>query len=162
MKSLNGKSDLLRFAILLEFGGVYVDADSVSVGSKNLNPILKEVQSKFFAAWEDHPGTPQKTVAGGVCGAPPENTVVRNIIHSQKERFDNNPDNPPWQTVGPHAVHEGVKASNKSHYKILPSSYFYPEWWHHYSKHFVQVPRKFPKSLGCRFDLGLKLYTFPA
>ena len=159
-KTWNGKSDFLRFSILKEFGGVYIDADSVCINSKSLDSLIKEAYGNFFAAWEDHEGAPKKTIAGGVCGSPIDHPVVNQIIQVQNQRWDKYHEKlQAWQTVGPLAVQEGVEKSKFKKCTIFPSKYFYPEWWHHYSQHFTTIDvSKFPDSYMYQFGYSTNGY----
>ena len=160
-KTWNGKSDLLRFSFLKEFGGVYIDADSVSIKSKSLDPLLEEAMRNggFFAAWEDHDPRHQ-TIAGGVCGSYPNHPVVNNIIQAQERRMDNYPLWPAWKTVGPLAVEEGVNNSDPTDYIIFPSIYFYPVWWHHYNQHFTEIDTDlYPNSYMYQFGYTTNGYS---
>lgn len=51
------KADILRLEFLWHHGGVYVDADMISVGKKSLNPIVelgKERSASFFVSAVAH------------------------------------------------------------------------------------------------------------
>lgn len=160
-KTWNGKSDFLRFAILKEHGGVYIDADSVSIEGKSLDSLIEESKGNFFAAWEDHEGI-KKTIAGGVCGSPINHYIVDKIIDIQTKRWDQyHLTLAPWQTVGPLAVQQGVEESNFKNCVIFPSKHFYPEWWHHYSEHFTTIDmKKFKDSYMYQFGYSTNGYAY--
>jgi hypothetical protein len=74
------KADILRYLILLRYGGVYVDVDFEA--QKPLAPLLEGVQA--FAAWEeepsaDHHGWINNAIMGCVPGHPWMKQVVENL-----------------------------------------------------------------------------------
>jgi len=141
-KTFNGKSDIARYEILYKYGGVYIDADSIWLGTKSLNDLLikdekkeekkenddtnQEKWSSMFAGLE-----PTKDyVASGVVGSPKAhpnllliiNAIRRNYEIGNGERFLQ------WMTYGPLVLH--VLENNKLGIRRLESHLFYPEYWH--------------------------------
>lgn len=154
--TLNGKSDLLRVAILREHGGVYIDADSMWLGKKCLdNFTLVASTTGFFAALEPTPRSLQRRLpclghpAPGVMGAIRNHAILREMARIQERNVQLKAGMPAWMTVGPLALAEAHKIiGNGPRSSVcmnnltgdIPSSlplsiiyhwkYFYPVSWH--------------------------------
>jgi mannosyltransferase OCH1-like enzyme len=131
----NGKSDILRYVILYEHGGIYIDADSVWVNKRSFDILLEDCTCGLFAARE--PGTDH--ITGGVIGASVGHTVFKKIMDhlesyiitdgriKQKKYIRLRAGKGPSTLLGPtlfnqYAQHEIIK--------LFPSQYFYPVTWH--------------------------------
>ena len=133
----NGKSDILRYVILKEFGGIYIDADSVWVNQKSFDPLIDECTCGLFAAKE--PNTDH--ITGGVIGSSVGHPVFQKIIEhlegyilesgtgilKPKKYLRLRSSKGPAKVLGPvlfnqYAVLEKIK--------VFPSHYFYPISWH--------------------------------
>lgn len=71
-------ADLVRFEVLLRWGGVYVDWDVEPL--RSFDPLLG---IGAFSAWED-----SRSVAFGVIGAPPEHPAIRATLDEMLHRID--------------------------------------------------------------------------
>jgi len=105
-------SDYLRFKILEEFGGIYLDTDM-----EVLKPLDDLLDSSFFSGWDRR----NKFVYAGIIGASPNNTYISSIL-DKYDQIDNRsyPTSPEMMTL----CYE--KYYQKDQLKILPSKYFYP------------------------------------
>lgn len=154
----NGKSDLLRYLILYEHGGVYVDADMVWINNKNFDEALSQVNStNFFLPYE--PG--DKNVCGAVMGCAKNNKYMKKIIEelekliivdgniSKKKYTRNRNINGVCKVIGPIFLDKIYKTFEEQ-ITIFPSVYFYPMSWHGV------------KSIDCHlsYDLPKESYTF--
>jgi GT2 family glycosyltransferase len=75
IEEINGKADIIRWEILYEYGGVFLDADSICI-----EPIDDVLMSKrCFAGWENEDARPG-LVATGTMGFPPKHPLVKNAI----------------------------------------------------------------------------------
>lgn len=128
-KNYAGKSDIARLEILNKYGGIYIDADSVWVNNKSLNKLIDEsIEEGLFASIE-----PTKNyLANGVIGSTPNNenilfliNEIRSMKHNYKELRNKFM---PWQLTGPYLLEKVRKTGRKI--KVLPTNYFYPEYWH--------------------------------
>lgn len=105
-------SDYLRFKILEEFGGIYLDTDM-----EVLKPLDDLLDSTFFSGWDRR----NKFVYAGIIGASPNNSYISSILNKY-DHIDNKsyPTSPEMMTI----CYE--KYDQKDQLKILPSKYFYP------------------------------------
>ena len=123
IEEINGKADIIRWEILYEYGGVFIDADSVCV-----EPIDDILMSKeAFAGWEQEVVRPG-LVATGTMGFPPKHPLVRNAIDFilRNEVSQKKTKQMAWQTVGPGLL---TKLNNTGFFKdlyIFPSFTFLP------------------------------------
>ena len=133
----NGKSDILRYVILYEHGGIYIDADSVWVNQKSFDNLLQACDCGLFAAIE--PNTTH--ITGGVIGSSIGHPIFKKLINhlesyilesgtgmlKPKKYLRLRASKGPSKVLGPllfnqYAVLEKIT--------IFPSHYFYPISWH--------------------------------
>jgi mannosyltransferase OCH1-like enzyme len=129
LPTFHGKADVLRYELLHQFGGVYVDADSVCL--MPLDQLLDVGADENFVAYEHEEARPG-LIANGVMGCTPENRFTEMLIDELTARFDAFPSDaksvPPWVYSGPMLVTEVVDAyRSAAKVRIYPSHYFYPE-----------------------------------
>lgn len=128
-KNYAGKSDIARLEILNKYGGIYIDADSVWVNNKSLNKLIDEsIEEGLFASIE-----PTKNyLANGVIGSTANNENLEfliNEIKNMKGKYSElRKKFMPFQLTGPYLLERVRKTGRKI--KVLPTNYFYPEWWH--------------------------------
>lgn len=132
-KKFAGVADLMRYEILYEHGGVYVDADC-----ECKRPLDELLGLNAFAAYEhelEFPGL----IANATIGAEPKNPVIGKIINDIEKRRNplrigkrrywlfgpRNKDGVPM-TVGPMALTRAI--TQIGGFVILPSCAFYPYW----------------------------------
>lgn len=119
-RELSGVADLMRWEILLQEGGVTLDADSICL--QRLPDWLFECE--MFAAWESELARPG-LIATGALGSMPANPFVARLIQSIRDepsltgRFA-------WQATGPGRLTEVHRRENYSNLTILPSHFFLP------------------------------------
>jgi len=131
MEELAGKADILRYQLLFEYGGIYMDADTICV-----NPIEDfMLENDSFSCWENEyliPGL----IHNGHLGACKNNELMRylNAHIGKQEKIYHGPLNA-WKVTGPVLVSQMVKHLRYTKLRIYPSYYFLPE---HYSgvKHY--------------------------
>ena len=125
IEEINGKADILRWEILYEHGGVFLDADSICI--EPLDDIL--MTTKCFAGWEQEQ-VRQGLIATGTMGFPPKHPLVKQAV----EWIQRNPvsvsktGKRAWLTVGPMLLTK-MYNSNPIYQKemtIFPSYYFLP------------------------------------
>ena len=124
------KSDILRFEILHQYGGIYTDTDAVCL--KPLNPLLESGLS-FFACFEDNKVNQSKLPLVGsavVLAAKNHPILHRCLEYSSSEREA--PGIQQYLRSGPgplsRACYEALEAGDQD-LVILPRSYFYPLPW---------------------------------
>lgn len=125
IEEICGKADILRLEILYEYGGIYIDADSICV--EPIDDIL--MNTTCFAGWEQEQ-VRQGLIATGTMGFPPKHPLVKKAIEWIKA-------NPvsiretnlrAWVTVGPMLL-TNIYNSNEKYKRemtIFPSYFFLP------------------------------------
>lgn len=132
---LCGVADLLRWEILLNEGGVAVDADSVSMTT--LPDWL--LQCELFACWENELEKPG-LISNGLVGAKPDNPVISYLVEDlcrrkniadqfiwyklKRKRLTS------WKMTGPLALTNAIRNTDYNNASILPSHFSIPV---HYS-----------------------------
>lgn len=122
-----GKADLLRYIILFEYGGIYIDADSVWVNGKSLTPLIDlATNTGIFAGIEPD----KEWIANGVIGCTKSNTNMKTIIEKLEEiyviYYKLRKRKGVSKVTGPLFFSKCVQDK----ITILPSVYFYPVTWH--------------------------------
>lgn len=127
MTEINGKADIMRWEILYEYGGIFIDADSICI-----EPFDELIYDKpAFAGWENEI-VRKGLIATGTMGFPPKHPLVKAAI----DWIDKNEVNPQktkkraWQTVGPmrltQTYSEGRVKGLYTDVFIFPSFFFLP------------------------------------
>ncbi|CEL98509.1 unnamed protein product [Vitrella brassicaformis CCMP3155] len=158
------KADLLRLELLYQHGGIYIDADMVSCGSKCLDPIIEmaEKDSKFLITYEpDTKDKPYSVLGNSVIVAAPKHPLVLMMIYYLRNIY---PLKRPHLSVewvtGPLAYTRALLQTGMP-MCVPPSHLFYPAF------HFVPNPdaidlTKFPNSYMFQFGYtcsGLENYV---
>lgn len=115
-KTWAGKSDVLRYEVLNELGGVYVDTDV-----ECLRPFDELVQVPF-AGWEDH-----NMICPTVMGSPPGHPAIETLIEQLPRWAAKRPKAPPNQQTGPHFLTRMWK--DRPDVRLLDPEAFYPVHW---------------------------------
>ncbi len=120
-KSYNQKSDILRYEILYQFGGVYLDADLLCL--KPIDPLI--TGKDMIAVYENEQSS--DLIASGVIGCVEHSDDMLKLIN----HVDVDKPGLTWEIVGPlyftRIIHEYTMQV-----KVYPSHYFYPV---HYSNY---------------------------
>lgn len=119
LNELNGAADCMRWELLYDLGGIFVDADSIK---------LRELPKDFdelpcIAAWEqelERPGL----IACGYLKFPPQHPFVMAIILDiLGQPLDGRM---AWEVVGPMAITRAFHSFKPNDLTILPSHFFTP------------------------------------
>lgn len=122
----NGKADVLRYELLWQLGGIYVDADSLAL--RPLDPLLR--RAALFAAYErDAAGL----VATGVIGCAPRHPFMERVVRELDDRGAG----PAWQIIGP-GHFTAMIAKHAPDITLHPARYFYP--FHHTQRLRLYLP----------------------
>ena len=137
MDTWNGKSDILRYEVLLRHGGVYCDADSLCV--RPIDELIERHRS--FAVYEnetDHPGL----IASGYVGIEAGSTLMRALVDGLTGRPVSERESglPAWRAVGPGYFTETILALDDPIVR-LPSWTFLPR--HHNGRQQAQGGRPY-------------------
>lgn len=121
MKEINGKADMYRYLILKKYGGLFLDADTIS-----LFPLEEFMFSKPCLAWENET-IRQGLLACGFMGFPPNHPFIELCI---QHILGNKIESPAWISVGNGLITKVMKDyPNIREFNVFPSHYFYPQ--HH-------------------------------
>lgn len=123
------KSDILRYEILNEFGGVYVDTDFECL--RSIDPLLPGVQ--FFAAWE----TQNQWVNNAIMGSAPNHPVLGKLISRLQANVEEKLGERPNVLSGPQYLtpilleHRRAQVSHGSTMDttVFGKDLFYPYLW---------------------------------
>ncbi|CAE7916137.1 unnamed protein product, partial [Symbiodinium necroappetens] len=161
-----GRSDLIRFALLYAYGGVYIDADSFWLGPPSSLEILL-ANASFAAAWENRG---KLYVAAGVMASMQHGFVVRQVLEMQIQRFQHcrlDWGRGPWDALAAGALTYLVTAghflTDSPEVKVLDSDVFYP--LRHSTDPWQQLGGYLPKLAehgAVSIDLGLTSNRYPA
>lgn len=139
MDEINGKADILRWEILYEYGGVFVDADSICI-----EPFTYLVEKyKAFIGYENEqvrgPGwapaeyddvlaSTNSLIATGTMAFPPKHDLPKLAIQWIKDNEISfmKTNKRAWRTVGPGLLTRLYYSKKWSDITILPSYYFLP------------------------------------
>lgn len=131
-QQVNGQSDILRFEVLNEFGGIYLDADTYCF--RSLDELRK---NGFFAGYHDHGNNNIKQVdhgfghliASAVIGSVKNHPLSKRLV----DFLENNPSHaykPAWRAVGPGHLTRMINSCNicnaTGDVKIYPFYAFVP------------------------------------
>lgn len=115
--SYSGQSDILRYQLLYNYGGVYVDADS-----ECLEPLDDLLDNEAFCSWENEYVT-TGLMLGAFMGSVPGNPFFKAVLDEIESIKDFNPE---WFTVGPGLLTKMVGQLKYQNMMIYPSHYFSP------------------------------------
>ena len=127
-KRYDGKADILRYELLYNFGGIYIDADSYWLGL-DLGDLIKQTNyTGFFAAIENKERY-NKGLANGVLGSSVNNPIAKylvDILNKQYNQHIRDYSVGPWVTLGPYYIDQILYKFNIT---VFPDYYFYPIYW---------------------------------
>lgn len=126
------KSDILRYEILSQFGGVYVDADEYCL--RPIDPLIDLIEKEGFdlaAAYEGSLDRPE-LIANTVLACSVGNEFMGKMV----ENIDIERDGGAWELTGPQYLTDQL-AFYKPQIKLLSSKLFYPI--HHRDKENRQI-----------------------
>jgi GT2 family glycosyltransferase len=124
MSEINGKADIIRWEILHQYGGVFLDADSICI--EPFDDLLLEAPNGF-AGYENEV-VRKGLVATGTMAFPPRHPLCRAAINwilsndVSVERTGNRA----WKTVGPGLLTRMLETGLYPEVKVFPSYYFLP------------------------------------
>ena len=123
IEEINGKADIIRWEILYEYGGVFLDADSICIEPVD-NVLLSK---KCFAGWENEEARPG-LIATGTMGFPPKHPLVKNAIDWIKENEVSHEKTTKmaWYNVGPGLLTRMYDTKLYNDLHIFPSYTFLP------------------------------------
>lgn len=138
-KSYQCKSDIVRYEILYQYGGVYIDADCVWVNNKSLNSLLDktyEEQTGIFAGYEPDTKQYKKMIANSTIGIQPNDSRMLELIHQLRPRYLNLRNKKKFLIFFEYKVHEITgpvffsEFFKNKNITVFPAHYFYPIFWY--------------------------------
>ena len=130
------KADILRLIILYEYGGIYIDADSVWLYNKSFNELLeKSKDTNFFVGRSPNENENSKFfLTNGVFGCTKNHPYIKNMIdYLENSIYKNNKYTKKLvnrlessKICGPGLFTRELKNKDVT---IFPSNYFYPISW---------------------------------
>ena len=123
IEEINGKADIIRWEILYQFGGVFLDADSICIEA--FDDVI--MGKKAFAGWENEQ-VRQGLIATGTMGFPPRHPLCKaaiDFIH-KNEVSQAATKQMAWQTVGPLLLTRLIQTGLYSDVFVFPSWFFLP------------------------------------
>lgn len=123
LENLGAKSDIARYEILNNEGGIYLDSDFEMV--KNFDHLL---DNSFFTG-VGHSNEPM--VYNGLIGCSKNNELIGNVVNRLAENFENKKSTgDPMQMTGPYyfssVFFDYIKSNLDKEIVVLPTPYFYP------------------------------------
>ena len=130
MKELAGKADILRYELLHDYGGFFIDADSECINP--LDDFLTE--NKAFCCWENEQ-LRQGLMSNGYFATEKNSSLAMKIIERistfDSKQIEKLPNLTAWRIVGPVLLTTiANEMGEESGLHVYPSHYFIPR---HYS-----------------------------
>lgn len=123
INEINGKADIIRWEILYQYGGIFIDADSICLEPFDDYFMCK----KAFASYENEQ-VRKGLVATGTLGFYPKHPLCRDIIDWIKSddstTFIQN--YRAWYSVGPGVLTRFLNSGNYPDFSVFPSHVFLP------------------------------------
>jgi len=135
---INGKADIIRWELILQFGGIFIDADSIPI-----EPLIEEFFTPQliaggdgtdigFAAFENEKMRPN-LVATGTMGFSRGHPLVADIVAWLRTNPSNLQTENAWMSVGPGCITRFLESGKYAQKVVVfPSFYFIPI---HYTDH---------------------------
>ena len=124
-ESYDGKCDILRYEILYNYGGIYIDADMVIINGSKLNTIIEEFSNDIGFAWE--PSKYHKLIANSVIFSVKNSKFMKDCVDGIKDR---NLSDDAWRATGPQYITDMYNTKKYDDIKLYDSVLFYPVDWH--------------------------------
>ena len=139
MKELAGKADILRYQLLQNHGGFFIDADSICV--KPLDDFF--VDNDSFCCLENE-YIRSGLMCNGYLAASKGNELMGHINARismiPEEVIANAPNLTAWQITGPKLLTDTVQRTQYNKLRIYPSHYFLPRHYSGMETHFKNEP----------------------
>lgn len=124
INEINGKADIIRWEILLKYGGIFIDADSICI--EPLDETFTTVK-EGFATYENETMR-GKLVATGTMGFIPNHKLCQDIVNyiASDESEETIRAFRAWYSVGPALLTRFLETGNYPKMTIFNSHYFLP------------------------------------
>ena len=120
---INGKADIIRWEILWQMGGYFVDADSICI-----EPFDAFFEGRSAFATYENENNRQGLVATGTMGFQPQHPLCRDIIDwiKNKENLPTIIEKRAWYSVGPALLTQFLDTGRYPDFTVYPSYCFLP------------------------------------
>lgn len=125
-------SDVLRYYILSQFGGVYIDTDFQCL--RNIEPLIEGASA--FAAWQLDDHGAEGAVAAGICGAVSGHPLFKSLVDGLSDQ-----DVGKFRSIGPAYFTRRVRGGFDI--RILEREHFYPYSWTELDRRNENFPNSF-------------------
>jgi ribosomal protein L24E len=140
---LAGRADIVRYMILYQEGGVYIDADSVVMKPAKFAKFLEANRKPVFFAWENlskartrklNIGGRRRLISNGTIGAVPHHPFFKAMLEKSVKNLKALKGKPleAWRAVGPYMIvqlYERLKGDTAKDVHMYPMRFFYPRHW---------------------------------
>lgn len=123
-------ADILRYVILYEYGGIYIDADTVVLKPDLFDSFLKENNRGIVLGWEKDD---ESLIANGIILCQQYHFLMKDIIDQLPVFCHANQTKAVWEKTGPGFVTDFYYKTGRFYngeILIVPRPYFYPVDWH--------------------------------
>ena len=146
---LAGKADIIRMLALYNYGGIYIDADSVIMKPEKFAAFLEKNKAPVFFGWENMTAKhtrklknvnsevkrTRRLVANGLIGVEKKHPFFKRLLDGLEEHYeslDAKEKKQAWKAVGPYYVTCVYHATRHEFpgVHVYPMKYFYPRRWH--------------------------------
>jgi mannosyltransferase OCH1-like enzyme len=126
LSQINNKSNYLRYNLLKEYGGIWLDSDIIIL--KNIKPLTNILNNEINLIAT---ASPQYSYGQPECGliiSKPNGKVITKAADIINKKIASNPKgfNFPWGSMGPSILRQAVQGEK---YKHLPSNLIMPIGW---------------------------------
>ena len=122
-------ADILRYIILYERGGIFVEADSVIVNGNRFDKLLREFRTGILCGAENETGL----IANGVIITNQYNFIMKYAIDELPTFVAERPLEPVWNQSGPGFIthiYRKYELRYPNELIVVPKHWFYPMDWH--------------------------------
>jgi mannosyltransferase OCH1-like enzyme len=123
------QADILRYILLYERGGIFVDADSAIVNGPRFDRLLREFRSGVLCGAENNKGL----IANGVILTDQYNHILKKAIDELPEFVADKPNKAVWEQTGPGFIthiFRKYQLRYPTDLIVVPKHWFYPIDWH--------------------------------
>ena len=147
-KRYNGKSDILRYEILYNDGGIYIDADMVILNGEKLNTMINEITTDIAFVWEKEE---QSFIASSIIFSTKNNPFIKECIDLIPNR-DMSLSVNTAASVGPQLISD-IYNMNKDKYDItlFPTKLFFPIYWVGNKNINIKTKEQYPDSVTFQY-----------
>lgn len=122
-----GASDVIRLEVLAQYGGIYIDADTVVMKPQQFHIFIQaRVSQTFFGCEYDD----CHLIANGTIGTPKQSAFIQDALSALGKFALEKKDEPDYKRVGPYFLTDFIKRRAQRDYELIPRAVFYPRSWH--------------------------------